>query len=156
MLRGQVHALKLRTLLHAGLAGLVNAALIGIVLLCLTPVFRHMPLNALAAIVITGVIGLLDFPRVIFLLKVSSPSPEHLLWVTQETREVGQVQLSVWPPLPAYPCESLRQIAMQRGSRSVTGRMPDLQLVAYNAACCAWLLERADDDNRLLGGCIDT
>ena len=58
-------------LLHAGLAGLVNATLIGIVLLCLTPVFRHMPLNALAAIVITGVIGLLDFPRVIFLLKAS-------------------------------------------------------------------------------------
>ena len=56
----------------AGLAGLVNAALIGVVLLCLTPVFRHMPLNALAAIVITGVIGLLDFPRVLFLLKVSA------------------------------------------------------------------------------------
>ena len=52
-----------------GLAGLVNAALIGIVLLCLTPVFRHMPLNALAAIVITGVIGLLDFPRVILLFQ---------------------------------------------------------------------------------------
>ena len=49
----------------------MNAALIGVVLLCLTPVFRHMPLNALAAIVITGVIGLLDFPRVLFLLKVS-------------------------------------------------------------------------------------
>ncbi len=60
-------------LLHAGLAGLVNATLIGIVLLCLTPVFRHMPLNALAAIVITGVIGLLDFPRVIFLLRVIAP-----------------------------------------------------------------------------------
>ena len=62
-----------KDLLHAGLAGLVNATLIGIVLLCLTPVFRHMPLNALAAIVITGVIGLLDFPRVIFLLKASIP-----------------------------------------------------------------------------------
>ena len=30
----------------------------------LTPVFQHMPLNALAAIVITGVLGLLDFGRV--------------------------------------------------------------------------------------------
>ena len=47
----------------AGLAGLVNAALIGVVLLCLTPVFRHMPLNALAAIVITGVIGLTNLLR---------------------------------------------------------------------------------------------
>jgi len=49
----------------------VNAALIGVALLCLTPVFRHMPLNALAAIVITGVIGLLDFQRVLFLFKAS-------------------------------------------------------------------------------------
>ena len=55
----------------AGLAGVVNAALIGVVLLWLTPVFRHMPLNALAAIVITGVMGLLDFPRVFFLFKAS-------------------------------------------------------------------------------------
>ena len=62
----------------AGLAGLVNAALIGVVLLCLTPVFRHMPLNALAAIVITGVIGLLDFPRVLFLLKVGAWPPSGL------------------------------------------------------------------------------
>lgn len=62
----------------AGLAGLVNAALIGVVLLCLTPVFRHMPLNALAAIVITGVIGLLDFPRVILLLKASARLPSGL------------------------------------------------------------------------------
>ncbi len=58
---------------HAGAAGLVNAALIGFVLLCLTPVFQHMPLNALAAIVITGVIGLLDFQRALFLLQVRSP-----------------------------------------------------------------------------------
>jgi sulfate transporter 4 len=50
----------------------VNAALIGVVLLWLTPVFRHMPLNALAAIVITGVMGLLDFPRVFFLFKASN------------------------------------------------------------------------------------
>lgn len=68
---GRSHASRWILLLCVGLAGLVNATLIGIVLLCLTPVFRHMPLNALAAIVITGVIGLLDFPRVIFLLKAS-------------------------------------------------------------------------------------
>ncbi|EIE27094.1 sulfate permease [Coccomyxa subellipsoidea C-169] len=60
-------------------AGLVNAALIGFVLLCLTPVFQHMPLNALAAIVITGVIGLLDFQRALFLLQVSRM--DCLVWL---------------------------------------------------------------------------
>ena len=72
LLASSCSSLRYDLLWHgAGLASLVNAALIGVVLLCLTPVFRHMPLNALAAIVITGVIGLLDFPRVLFLLKVS-------------------------------------------------------------------------------------
>lgn len=54
----------------------MNAALIGFVLLCLTPVFQHLPLNALAAIVITGVIGLLDFQRALFLLQVR---PSHFV-----------------------------------------------------------------------------
>ena len=39
----------------------------------LTPVFQHMPLNALAAIVITGVLGLLDFPRCVQLFRVRFP-----------------------------------------------------------------------------------
>ena len=80
---GQVSCIKKDGVARAGLAGLVNATLIGIVLLCLTPVFRHMPLNALAAIVITGVIGLLDFPRVIFLLKASTPSA----WICAQAME---------------------------------------------------------------------
>lgn len=46
-----------------GLAGLVTAALVGITLLCLTPVFNAMPMNALAAIVIAGVLPLLDFGK---------------------------------------------------------------------------------------------
>ena len=37
-------------------AGLVAAALVGLTLTCLTPVFEHLPLFALAAIVISGVL----------------------------------------------------------------------------------------------------
>ena len=43
-------------------------------LLLLTPVFAHMPLNALAAIVITGVLGLLDFGQAAHLYRVRLPS----------------------------------------------------------------------------------
>ena len=50
---------KLRT------AGLVTAALVGLTLTCLTPVFAHLPLFALAAIVISGVLGLVDYPEAI-------------------------------------------------------------------------------------------
>ncbi len=53
-----------------GAHGIVNAAAVGLVLAFLTPVFQHMPLNALAAIVITGVLGLLDFGRVVTLFRV--------------------------------------------------------------------------------------
>ena len=54
-----------------GLAGVVNAALVGLTLLCLTPVFNTMPMNALAAIVIAGVLPLLDFGRGMALFWVS-------------------------------------------------------------------------------------
>jgi MFS superfamily sulfate permease-like transporter len=54
----------------AAAAGIVNSAAIGLVLLCLTPVFQHLPMNALAAIVIVGVLGLLDFRRFFQLLQV--------------------------------------------------------------------------------------
>jgi MFS superfamily sulfate permease-like transporter len=50
--------------------GFVTAALIGAVLLFATPVFGHLPLNALAAIVITGVLPLLDFGRAWALARV--------------------------------------------------------------------------------------
>ena len=56
-----------------GAHGIVNAAAVGVVLAFLTPVFQHMPLNALAAIVITGVLGLLDFGRVVTLFRVGCP-----------------------------------------------------------------------------------
>ena len=54
----------------SGLAGVVTAGLVGITLLCLTQVFNAMPMNALAAIVIAGVLPLLDFGRGISLFWV--------------------------------------------------------------------------------------
>ena len=51
-------------------AGLVNALFIGAVLLWLTPVARFLPFNALAAIVITGVVPVIDFAHLFHLLKV--------------------------------------------------------------------------------------
>ena len=55
----------------AGIAGVVAAAIVGLTLLFLTPVFELMPMNALAAIVIVGVLGLIDPGRALYLLQVS-------------------------------------------------------------------------------------
>lgn len=49
---------------------MVTAGLVGITLMCLTQVFNAMPMNALAAIVIAGVLPLLDFGRGISLFWV--------------------------------------------------------------------------------------
>lgn len=57
----------------SGLAGVVTAALVGVTLLCLTPVFNNMPMNALAAIVIAGVLPLLDLNKGLWLFSVSVP-----------------------------------------------------------------------------------
>ena len=47
--------------------------LVMIVLLCLTPVFRNMPQNAQAAVIIAAVIGLFRYDEWIFLWKVAFP-----------------------------------------------------------------------------------
>jgi sulfate transporter 4 len=44
---------------------------VGATLLLLTPVFENMPLNALGAIVISGVIGLINCDEAVFLWRVS-------------------------------------------------------------------------------------
>ena len=43
-----------------------------IVLLCLTPVFKNMPQNAQAAIIISAVSGLFNYEEFLFLWKVSA------------------------------------------------------------------------------------
>ena len=48
----------------------MTACLVGATLLLLTPVFEHMPLSALGAIVISGVIGLINCDEAVFLWRV--------------------------------------------------------------------------------------
>ena len=43
-----------------------------VVLLCLTPLFRNMPQNAQAAIIISAVAGLFNISEAIFLWKVGT------------------------------------------------------------------------------------
>lgn len=52
------------------LAGMVTATLVLFALFLLTPIFQELPLNTLAAIVISGVIGLFDYAEAIHLWKV--------------------------------------------------------------------------------------
>jgi len=54
----------------SGIAAMVTATMVGIVLLLLTSVFERMPLCVLAAIVISGVLGLLDYPEAVHLWNV--------------------------------------------------------------------------------------
>lgn len=55
---------------QSGISGLVTATLVGLVLLLLTSIFEILPLNILAAIVISGVLGLLDFDEAKYLWRV--------------------------------------------------------------------------------------
>jgi sulfate transporter 4 len=48
---------------RTGLAGFFTAIVVGFVLLFLTPVFEQLPMNALGAIVISGVAGLFDYEQ---------------------------------------------------------------------------------------------
>jgi len=54
----------------SGISAICTALLVGIILLLLTPVFEQMPLATLASIVISGVLGLLDYEEGIFLWHV--------------------------------------------------------------------------------------
>eukprot|EP01023_Acetabularia_acetabulum_P017954 TRINITY_DN19038_c0_g1_i2.p1 TRINITY_DN19038_c0_g1~~TRINITY_DN19038_c0_g1_i2.p1 ORF type:complete len:768 (-),score=144.29 TRINITY_DN19038_c0_g1_i2:2692-4830(-) len=64
----------------SGIAGLITAILVGFILLFLTPVFENMPLNALAAIVISGVVGLFEVGTMISLFKLDKL--DWLVWIT--------------------------------------------------------------------------
>lgn len=55
---------------HSGLSAMVTATMVGITLLCLTSVFELLALAALAAIVISGVISLVDYSEAIYLWRV--------------------------------------------------------------------------------------
>jgi len=54
----------------SGISGVVTATIVAFVLLFLTPVFERMPLAVLAAVIISGVLRLLDWPEAMYLWKV--------------------------------------------------------------------------------------
>ena len=56
----------------AGIAALIAAAVVGLVLAALTPVFQLLPLNVLAAVVVSGVLGVFEWDEALFLYRVSS------------------------------------------------------------------------------------
>ncbi len=64
-------------LVCSGMAGVVTAMSMMLVLLAATRPFQIMPLNALAAIVIAGVIPLVDFGSLLPLLKVMAKISIH-------------------------------------------------------------------------------
>ncbi|OVA03550.1 STAS domain [Macleaya cordata] len=61
-----------------GLAGLTMGIIMGCALLFMTPLFREIPQCALAAIVISAVMGLVDYDEAIFLWRVDKK--DFLLW----------------------------------------------------------------------------
>ncbi|KAF3329968.1 sulfate transporter 4.1 [Carex littledalei] len=64
---------------RTGLSGITMGVIMGCALLFLTPLFTDIPQCALAAIVISAVIGLVDYDEAIFLWKVDKK--DFLLWV---------------------------------------------------------------------------
>jgi len=55
----------------SGISGIVTATMVMITLLFLTSVFEYMPLATLAAIVISGVLGLMDYEEAFYLWRVN-------------------------------------------------------------------------------------
>jgi sulfate transporter 4 len=64
----------------SGISGIVTATMVAIVLLFMTSVFEKLPLCVLGAIVISGVLGLLDYDEAIYLWKVHKF--DFSVWVT--------------------------------------------------------------------------
>ena len=54
----------------SGISAIITAFLVMLALLFLTSIFEYLPLATLAAIVISGVLGLLDYPEAIYLWNV--------------------------------------------------------------------------------------
>ncbi|OMO89832.1 sulfate anion transporter [Corchorus capsularis] len=66
-----------------GLSGVISGIIMGCALLFLTPVFQYIPQCALAAIVISAVISLVDYEEAIFLWRVDKK--DFLLWTITST-----------------------------------------------------------------------
>ncbi|EEF28722.1 sulfate transporter, putative [Ricinus communis] len=67
----------------SGLSGIITGIIICCALLFLTPLFKYIPLCSLAAIVISAVMGLVDYDEAIFLWHVDKK--DFLLWTITST-----------------------------------------------------------------------
>ncbi|PSS34558.1 Sulfate transporter 4.1 like [Actinidia chinensis var. chinensis] len=77
-----------------GLTGIVMGIIMGCALLFLTPLFEYIPQCALAAIVISAVIGLVDYDEAIFLWRVDKK--DFLLWtITSSTTLFFGIEIGV-------------------------------------------------------------
>ncbi|KAK6933246.1 STAS domain [Dillenia turbinata] len=100
-----------------GLSGITTGIIIGCALLFLTPLFTDIPECALAAIVISAVIGLVDYEEAIFLWRVDQK--DFLLWlITGITTlflgiEIGVLVGLFWDVFQAQPfteiCNSIQR-----------------------------------------------
>jgi len=73
-------AIKQDTGAVSNISGIITALIVMITLLVLTPVFELLPLATFAAIIISGVLTLLDFPEAVYLWKVHRF--DFLVWIT--------------------------------------------------------------------------
>ncbi|KAI9156758.1 hypothetical protein LWI28_011728 [Acer negundo] len=77
-----------------GLSGLITGIIMGCALLFLTPLFEYIPQCALAAIVISAVMGLVDYDEAIFLWSVDKK--DFLLWtITSVTTLFLSIEIGV-------------------------------------------------------------
>ncbi|KAJ9160034.1 hypothetical protein P3X46_025475 [Hevea brasiliensis] len=77
-----------------GLSGIITGIIMGCALLFLTPLFEYIPLCSLAAIVISAVMGLVDYEEAIFLWRVDKK--DFLLWtITSATTLFLGIEIGV-------------------------------------------------------------
>ncbi|KAF2295977.1 hypothetical protein GH714_035482 [Hevea brasiliensis] len=77
-----------------GLSGIITGIIIGCALLFLTPLFEYIPQCSLAAIVISAVMGLVDYDEAIFLWRVDKK--DFLLWtITSATTLFLGIEIGV-------------------------------------------------------------
>ena len=73
--KGRKDLARQHAIQRAGLFGVFSAVLVGIVMTYLMPLIQHMPLNALAAIITSGVLGLFDYNEGFHLFRVRQQGP---------------------------------------------------------------------------------
>ena len=106
---------------QSGISAMFTAFLVGLVLLFLTPIFEKLPLNTLAAIVISGVMGLFDYEEAKYLWKVHKF--DFGVWMTAF---LGTLFLGVEIGLAIAVCVSLLIVVYESAypHTSVLGRLP--------------------------------